>query len=157
MRVGRKIRREITLDVPSVKRPTAQPLLAEIGQTGSTLQEMISPQPGQAAERDFQAACPVNACGIWVRGLPMPPLPQDLICKAAVVGETVCFGKRHHVLMTIQFPCDLAIANLGIVQVMNFIKCFSRSSFLVNCVPMPVNLATVVKTGVFEQIEKIGR
>ena len=57
--------------------------------------------------------------------------------------------------MTIQFPCDLAIANLGIVQVMNFIKCFSRSSFLVNCVPMPVNLATVVKTGVSEQIETV--
>src|SRR3954462_12831498 len=135
----------MALDMASVKSQSAEPFVAEVGNSRSTLHNVGGPQPGQAAESRFQAAGPVNAYRIGVFCPPVPPLPQHLVGKAAIACQSVGLGQRDQVLMAIQFPRDLAVPDLRKIQIMNLVKRLSRSSFSVNGVEMPVDRTAEIK------------
>src|SRR6266571_8773406 len=112
---------------------------------------MIGPEPRHAAKRGFQTAGPIDSSRIRVLGLPVPPLAQCLVGKAAITREPVGFSQSDQVLMAVQFPCDLAVANFREVQISNFVKCLPRSPLSVDCIQMPIDRLAVVKVFIAEK------
>src|SRR4030088_3085632 len=56
MRVGGKICGKIACNVAPIQRHPTKPLFAEIGQPRRTLQQVVRPEPCQAAKSRLQAA-----------------------------------------------------------------------------------------------------
>src|ERR1700758_2980089 len=106
----------------SMQRQTAKPLLSNVRNAWCPLKQVISPQPRQAAEGDFKAAGPVDSDGIRIVGVPVAPLPQNLVSKAAIASQSERLRERHQMLVTIQFPSDFAVADFGKRQVLHPVK-----------------------------------
>src|SRR5579862_2974671 len=60
-------------------------------------------------------------------------------------------------LVTIQLPCNFAVAHLGEVQVMDLKPRFERSAFAVDAIGMPVDLSAVIQPFISKQIEAVFR
>src|SRR5436309_4755183 len=84
------------------------------------------------------------------------PLRKYLVCEPLVAGQAVCLGERNQMLMAVQFPRDLAVANLSKVQVLDAVEWLLRRGFPMNSIEMPIDLLPVVEIRVSQQIEAMG-
>src|SRR5271170_4355165 len=153
MRIGRKISRKIALEVASVAAQAAQPLVAKVGQSASPFQQVIAPKPGETSKCRFQTAGPIDADGVGIVGLPLPPLPQHFVDKPGIARQPVGLRESDEVLMAIQLPRDLAITHFVEIQIAHLVKQLLRSSLPVNKVEMPVNYRAIVEIFVAQQVE----
>src|ERR1700733_12382289 len=87
MSVGGKISGKIALNVPAVQRESSQPLFAQAWQPGCSFEQTVRPETGRASERGLQAARRIDTDGIRIPRPPVPPLPEDLVGVALVVGQ----------------------------------------------------------------------
>src|SRR5258708_12640398 len=126
MRVRRKICGEIAFNVAPVQGQPSTPLFAEIGQSGRALQQVISPEPGQAAESSLQAAGPIDADSVGIFRPPVPPLTQNFVRVTVIARKPVRLGQGYEMLAPVELPFNLAVTILLAIQRRPPIKHFSR-------------------------------
>src|SRR5450631_3643059 len=114
---------------------------------------MAAPNPGQTSKSDFKAAGPIDADRVGIVGLPLAPLPQDLIGKPGIARQPVCLRQGDEVLVAIKLPRDLAVTGLVEIQITHLVEQSLRSSFSVDRIDVPVNRAAVVEILITHQVE----
>ncbi len=119
------------------------------------LQQEERPDPGEAAERQLQAACPVHSDGIRVLPQPVPPLPDGRVGKLLLPGEPIRLGERDQMLVPVEFPGDLRIPNLRKVQVADLEPGDARRPLTVDQVEVPVDLRAVVEIRKTQQVKAV--
>ena len=87
--------------------------------------------------------------------MPTAPLRKDFFCETVVSGKPVCLGQRNQVLMTVQFPGDLAVAHFSKIQVLDAVKRLAGRELLIDGVEVPIDLFPVVEICVSQQIEAV--
>src|SRR5215467_8875365 len=80
------------------------------GQHRRIRKKEIYPEPGNTTECNFQAARPIDSDRIGILGVPMMPLPEQLFCIFGIARQAECLGKRHQMLVAVQFPSHFAVA-----------------------------------------------
>src|ERR1700730_7434959 len=104
----------------------------------------MHPNPGKAAKTYFQAARPINADWIRILRVPAAPLRENFFCEAIVSREAVCLGKCDQVLMTVQLPGDLAVADFRKIQVLDPVEGLPGCVFLMDGVEVPIDRLSVI-------------
>src|SRR5580698_8484361 len=79
--------------------------------------QVIDPDPGQGAKRDFESAGPVGPAMKRVGRDPAFELRLNFVPMASVAGQQKRLGQDNQVLMTIQFPDQFVVARAGRVEV----------------------------------------
>src|SRR5712671_572256 len=146
--IWRKVCRKIALNVAPMQGQATKPLFAEVGQSGRALQQVISPEPGQAAETGLQAAGPIDADGVGILRPPVPPLAQNSVRVTVIARQPVRLGQGYEMLMAVQFPCDLAVTDFPEIQIGYPMKHFSRGTLAVHQVQVPVNRAVISEVAI---------
>ena len=85
----------------------------------------------------------------------MPPLLKYLVCVTPIFGQTIRLGQGDQVLMTVQFPRDLAIADLVEIEIANPVKGLLRSPFAVDQVEMPIDRISVFQIFIAEEVKLV--
>src|SRR5258707_12642806 len=155
MRIRRKICGEIAFNVAPVQGQPTKPLFAEIGQSGRALQQVISPEPGQAAESSLQAAGPIDADSVGIFRPPVPPLTQNFVRVTVIARKPVRLGQGYEMLVPVEFPCDLAVTNFLEIQIAYPMKHFSRGPLAMDEVQVQVNGAAVGDVVITQQVEAV--
>src|SRR5450755_1425329 len=156
MSIRRKISREIFFNMPPRNREARIKLAAKLSRLRvRPSHQKIQPKPRKASKRYFEAARPVHADGIWVLAMPVLPLAKQFRGILLIAGQPKCLRQRHQMLMTIQFPCDLDVSNLGEIKIVNLEPRFARRLFSMHPVKVPVDFRPVVEVSVAEQIKTV--
>ena len=87
--------------------------------------------------------------------MPTLPLRKYFPSEPFVAAQSVRLGKGHEVLMTIQFPCDFAVAHFREVEIFDPMKRLVGRDFPVDRVQVPIDLRAVVERLVPEEIEAV--
>ena len=85
--------------------------------------------------------------------MPVPPLTEYFHRKFPIAGEPVSFGQRHQMLVTIQFPSDFGIPDLGKIEIVDFEPRFARCSLAMHPVAVPVDGITVIQIFISQQVK----
>src|SRR5207302_10518147 len=113
MRIGREIGGKESLNVPRVQGQGAPEVLKELpGKNRTIVEQMPNPQPREASERHFQAACPINSHRIGILVLPVIPLPKYSFGIPLFPRQTITLRKRNEVLWPICLQNHLGSATL---------------------------------------------
>src|SRR5579871_3233474 len=83
-----------------------------------------------------------------ILGLPIFPLSKALFCKYFVSRKTIREGQGHEMLMTIRFPCDLAVAYTAKIKIRNLTPMGPPSFDSMDDVASPRNGNTVIHIAV---------
>src|SRR5271155_2269631 len=156
MGVGGKVGGEIPLNMPAAQTQCAQKIFSEgDGDSGTLRQQLVQPNPGQAAERDFEAAGPVRSQRIRIGTLPGIPLREDFVRIGFLASEKPGLRQRDQVLMAAQLPSDLVIADLGKIEEVDFEPRDERRVQAVYCVEMPINFGAVIEILVSQESKTV--
>src|ERR1700678_3976563 len=99
MRVGRKISREIALNMAPMAGKTKQPLIADSIKSRGSIEQMIDPDPGQTSKTHFEATGPMDANGVGIFNLPIAPLAQGFVQKPRIARQSVRLGQGDQMLV----------------------------------------------------------
>ena len=156
MRIRRKIGRQVTLNMAAVQSLGTKPFFSEFSRHDwRAFQQLIHPNPGKTTKRHLETADPVDSKRVWILGLPVPPLPEYLVCITPLFGKPIRFGQSDQMLMTVQFPRDLAIPNLVEVEITDLVESLSGSLFPMYRVEMPIDGIAVFQILVAEKIKMV--
>jgi len=122
-------------------------------QRRGTFQQLVCPNPRQTAKRNLKTAGPIDAYGVRIFRVPVPPLPENFVRVAPIVRQSIRLGQGYQVLMTIQFPYDFAIADLIEVEIVDPMERLLRGRFAIYQIAMPGNGVSIVQVFMAEQIE----
>ena len=147
MGVGAEVVGEVTLDMRQlpidrdqhVYQPRAGTSNARLP-TPNSQQGVQRPGPGECTEGDLEHARPVDANEWRIRGKPAFELIDDRPRVARLACQPRRPAKLHPVLMAIQLPDDLVVANLRIQKRHVAIE-DTRCGAAVNWIEMPVHMA----------------
>src|SRR5215472_4758550 len=152
MGIGGKIRGKIALDVEPIAREGSPQARVEIMRAFRAIrQELENPDPGEGTKGDFQAASPVDSQRVGIGALPGVELAEDFFRIPAIVGQQAGLGQRDQVLMPVEFPCELVVADGDEIEERDLVPGHKGSALLVERVEMPVDLRSVVKSRVAQQ------
>src|SRR4051812_7239845 len=100
--IRRKVRGEISFDVPAVPGESAKQVGMKFGRNdGINWQQITDPNPRHAAKCDFKAAAPINAERVRIGSLPGIELFFDFANVFRIAGESECPGKSDQMLMPV--------------------------------------------------------
>ena len=146
MSVRRRISRQIPTDMPGIEaQGDIQIALKTLGYRRTATQKMRHPNPSNASQGNFQTAGPINSNRIGVFLSPVVPLVESLSGESIFLRKAIGFGEGHQVLMPVQFPCNLWVANLSEIHCLDLEPGFARSPLLVHSVEMPIDPFSVVE------------
>src|SRR5262249_35973979 len=128
-------------------------LIKRFGHPLSALQQISHPKPRKTSKRDLKAAAPIDTNRVRIRLLPGIKLPCDFLRVSFIAVELPCFRYRDMVLLAIQFPRNLVVADFVEVEKSNFVPRLKRSTFAVDGIEVPVDLLAIVEIAITEQTE----
>src|SRR5580698_5552 len=144
------------LDMTSADRQRSQPFGLEIGVPSRGIcQQIINRKPRKTAEGNLERTRPIDAHRIRIVTLPMVPLVEQLGRVLVVPAESVSLRQRCQMLVPIQFPGNLAVADLQKIEVANLEPGPKRRAFVVNTVVMPIDLGSIIEILIPQQIETV--
>src|SRR5439155_9166906 len=115
------------------------------GKDGAICKQVMHPEPGHAAERDFEAAATIYSERIRISASPRRQLLQEFSHITVLMGQLPSFCQRDQVLMPIQLPDDFVVADLIEIEKINFEPGPKRRTCSVYNVEMPINLGAIIK------------
>src|SRR5438105_3427052 len=143
MCIRRKVRRQIAFKVATVPvQLCAEPLLPVRLQQWT--HQVIDPYPRKRTEGHFERADPIHAAEVRVRRPPALEFVLDLEQVLLTAGQPARLREQHEVLVAIELPHDLVIANAFQIQVRNRSAVGRSATDSVNVIAAPINVWTRV-------------
>lgn len=87
--------------------------------------------------------------------MPVFPLTKQLRRESLVRGQPERLGQRHQMLVTVEFPGNFAVSNLGEIKIANLKPGFSGSPLFMHPIAVPVNFRSVVQVFVTQQVKPV--
>ena len=85
----------------------------------------------------------------------MPPLEKQFVGKLLFARKSIGLSQCDQMLMPVQFPGDLAVANFLEIEIANLERRLTRRPLSVNSVAVPVDFCTVIQAFVPEQVKAV--
>src|SRR6516164_397270 len=86
------------------------------------------PEPRKGSECYLQAAGPVDSNRKRILLLPVIPLLEKFQSKLRALRQTIRFGQRDQVLVPVQIPNNLRVADLAKIEIWNVVPSALRSA-----------------------------
>src|SRR5208337_4701752 len=112
---------------------------------GAPGKEVANPKPRHAAECHLESAGPIDAERIRICLPPRKPLIHQFIGVDAITGHEPGLGERDQMLMTVQFPDDLVVADFMKIQKIDFEPWPQRAARAMNGIGMPIDVGAIVE------------
>lgn len=115
MGVRAEIARQMPLDMLKLRlesqKEIEEPGTIRVWIVFERYEEVERPYPGDRTKRELQHACPINAQERRIAVEPALQLSTECRCVSRIAGQPSRASEHQPVLMTIQFPYDLVIAD----------------------------------------------
>src|SRR5579872_2169195 len=108
-------------------------------------EQMVDPDPGERAKRDLEGARPIHAALEGILCEPAFQLPADLVEKLLSSGQPVGLRQQHQVLMPVQLPNYLVIANAREIEIRYQPEITQSTLLPMDVIAPPVNLRPCVE------------
>src|SRR5262245_8581778 len=118
---------------------------------------MERPYPRNHAQRQLEAARPVDAELGRVRLHPLRSLRNKRLSEALVTGKPVCLAERYEMRVTVQLPDNFFIARDQRVQIINPAPVSEGCSFAGRWIQMPVNRIAEAQFAEAQKIESAAK
>src|SRR5579885_26004 len=154
--IGRGVDGKIALNMPRIERqPPGKIVLKALRRGWTGRKKITDPDPGQAAKCHLQTARPVDAHGVGIFLMPVPPLVEEFSQKALLRRKVIGFGEYHEVLVAVQFPNNLVVAYFLKLKVANFVPGLAWRSLPIHRVQMPINGLAEVQPLETQEVELV--
>src|SRR5438270_4218235 len=125
-----------------------------IGRKGAHIaDEQKTPAPGNEAERNFQAARPVDAHARRVDAEPRLNVFDEGLPVALISGQPPCLAEVNEPLMTIELPDHFAVAHGRAIEGIEPAPVNEWSAAVRNRIEVPVDRVAEFEVAVSEEIE----
>src|SRR5947199_4796426 len=114
-----------------------------------------NPYPGYASKSYFQGARPIDAKRVRIFLLPGIKLSGAFFGVAGISTEDPSLCQSEQMLVPIQFPNNLVIANQAEVEIGNFEPRQQGTPFLVDWIPMPIDGSNVIDLRITQQLKSM--
>src|SRR5215208_96694 len=115
---------------------------------------MKRPEPRKRTVCYLETACPIDSGLRWIRIHPRSQVVDDRAGITFIAAQPVGPAKREEVLMPIQFPDHLVIADQGGVEIRNPTPMSARSASTGNGIAMPINRTAETQTAISQKVER---
>ena len=157
VRVRAEVRREVPLEVAAVHMQVFERAEHDgCGNAWRIAEQLERPQPGDRAIRHLEAARPVHTDFRRVGVHPLCQMRRHALGVSLGPGQQVGAAEQQKMLMPIQLPDDLVVADDGGIEAAHATPMHARRAPLVDRVEMPIDGRTERQTLVAEQVKPAG-
>ncbi len=136
MGIGREVNRQVRFEITPVpdERGEKVPVLSRIHPRAK---QVIDPDPGQGAKRDFKRARPIDAAHKRIGGNPALYLSERLRAEPFLLCELERLRQQNQVLVAVQLPNPLVIADALHIEIRNEFEVTKRAGSAAHVVAPP--------------------